>query len=52
VQATQLIIERACTSGITTQRGGTEQYNQWTGTIGIRFDNRSPEGKASHGKLP
>jgi hypothetical protein len=38
--------------GFTTQRGGTEQYNQWTGTIGIRFDNRSRERTASHGKLP
>jgi hypothetical protein len=38
--------------GFTTQRGGTEQYNQWSGTIGIRFDNRSRERKASHAKLP
>jgi hypothetical protein len=38
--------------GFTTQRGGVEQYNQWTGTIGIRFDNRSRERTASHGKLP
>jgi hypothetical protein len=38
--------------GFTTQRGGAEQYNQWTGTIGIRFDNRSRERTASHGKFP
>jgi hypothetical protein len=31
----------------TTQRGGAEQYNQWTGTIGIRFDNRSHERMAA-----
>lgn len=38
--------------GFTTQRGGGEQYNQWTATIGIRFDNRSRERTASHGQLP
>jgi len=25
----------------TTQRGGTENYNQWTSTLGYRFDNRA-----------
>ncbi len=25
----------------TTQRGGTENYNQWTTTLGYRFDNRA-----------
>jgi hypothetical protein len=38
--------------GFNTQRGGTEQYNQWTGTIGIRFDNRSRERTSSHGNVP
>jgi len=28
-------------SSFTTQRGGTQEYNQWTGTFGYRFDNRS-----------
>lgn len=35
-------------SSFTTQRGGAEQYNQWTGTIGIRFDNRWRARRASH----
>jgi len=39
-------------AGFTTQRGGTEQYNQWMGTIGIRFDNRARERTSSHGTLP
>ena len=28
-------------SSFTTQRGGTQEYNQWTSTFGYRFDNRS-----------
>jgi hypothetical protein len=36
----------------TTQRGGTEEYNQWMGTIGIRFDNRARERKAPHDTTP
>ncbi len=28
-------------SGLTIQRGATENYNQWTTTIGYRFNNRS-----------
>jgi hypothetical protein len=26
---------------ITTQRGGTQNYNQWTNVLGYRFDNRA-----------
>jgi hypothetical protein len=36
----------------TTQRGGTQEYNQWTTTIGIRFDNRSRERRASRATQP
>lgn len=35
-------------STFTMQRGGVEQYNQWSATIGIRFDNRARERAASH----
>src|SRR6266567_465279 len=28
-------------SSFTTQRGGADEYNQWTSTFGYRFDNRS-----------
>jgi len=28
-------------SAITTQRGGTQQYDQWTFVLGYRFNNRS-----------
>jgi hypothetical protein len=28
-------------SGFTTQRGGTQDYNQWITTFGYRFDNRA-----------
>jgi len=28
-------------SGFTTQRGGTQDYNQWITTLGYRFDNRA-----------
>jgi hypothetical protein len=28
-------------SGLTVQRGSTENYNQWTTTVGYRFNNRS-----------
>jgi len=36
----------------TTQRGGAEQYNQWTATFGLRFDNRSHERSAAHAGQP
>lgn len=29
-------------SGFTTQRGGSQNYNQWTAIFGYRFDNRTP----------
>ncbi len=39
-------------SGFTTQRGGTQEYNQWTTTFGYRFDNRGSQRKAAHAPLP
>ena len=36
----------------TTQRGGTQDYNQYTVTFGYRFDNRSRERMASHAQIP
>ncbi len=36
----------------TTQRGGTQQYNQYTATFGYRFDNRSRERMAAHAQIP
>ncbi len=35
-------------SSFTTQRGGVDQYNQFTATFGYRFDNRSRERMAAH----
>ncbi len=34
-------------SAFTTQRGGTADYNQWTTTLGYRFDNRGAMRKAA-----
>ena len=39
-------------SSYTTQRGGLDEYNQFTTTFGIRFDNRSRERMASHAQQP
>jgi hypothetical protein len=39
-------------STFTTQRGGSENYNQWTSTFGFRFDNRSRERMAAHASKP
>ena len=39
-------------SGYTTQRGGADQYNQFTATFGYRFDNRSRERIAAHAQKP
>ncbi len=39
-------------SSYTTQRGGTQEYNQFTATFGYRFDNRSRERKAAHAQNP
>jgi hypothetical protein len=36
----------------TTQRGGTQEYNQYTATFGYRFDNRSRERMATHAPIP
>jgi hypothetical protein len=34
----------------TTQRGGASDYNQWTNTIGYRFDNRGAMRRAERAK--
>jgi hypothetical protein len=39
-------------SAFTTQRGGTQEYNQWTTTLGLRFDNRASSRRASHVAQP
>ena len=39
-------------SSFTTQRGGTQEYNQVTATFGYRFDNRSHERMAAHAQIP
>lgn len=39
-------------STFTTQRGGLEQYNQWSATIGIRFDNRAHQRRAEDATQP
>ena len=39
-------------SSYTTQRGGTDPYNQFTATFGYRFDNRSRERMAAHAQKP
>jgi hypothetical protein len=36
----------------TTQRGGAQEYNQYTATFGYRFDNRSRERMAAHAPIP
>ena len=36
----------------TTQRGGAQEYNQYTATLGYRFDNRSRERMAAHAQIP
>jgi hypothetical protein len=39
-------------ASFTTQRGGAQEYNQYTATFGYRFDNRSRERMASHAQIP
>jgi hypothetical protein len=39
-------------SMFTLQRGGSLNYNQWTNTLGYRFNNRSSSRKATHAKQP
>ncbi len=39
-------------NAFTTQRGGTMSYNQWTTTIGYRFDNRASSRRAEHAVKP
>ncbi len=35
-------------SAFTAQRGGTMEYNQWTTTLGLRFNNRAATRRAAH----
>ena len=39
-------------SAFTAQRGGTMEYNQWTTTLGYRFDNRAAVRRAAHANHP
>ncbi len=39
-------------SMITMQRGGSLNYNQWTTTLGCRFDNRASTRRANHDDRP
>ena len=39
-------------SSYTTQRGGAQEYNQFSATFGYRFDNRSRERMAAHAQKP
>lgn len=39
-------------SAFTTQRGGTMNYNQWTSTLGYRFDNRASARRAANAIHP
>jgi hypothetical protein len=39
-------------SAFTTQRGGTLNYNQWTNTLGYRFDNRANMRRAARANQP
>lgn len=39
-------------SGFTTQRGGNQDYNQWTTTFGYRFDNRAMARRVAHESQP
>jgi hypothetical protein len=39
-------------SAFTTQRGGTLDYNQWTNTLGYRFDNRANMRRAARANQP
>ncbi|MFP5226011.1 MAG: hypothetical protein ACLGXA_00160 [Acidobacteriota bacterium] len=39
-------------TGYTTQRGGTDNYDQWTTTLGLRFDNRAAMRRAMHAHTP
>jgi hypothetical protein len=39
-------------SEFTAQRGGTMAYNQWTTTLGLRFDNRAARRRAANANQP
>lgn len=39
-------------SAFTAQRGGTMEYNQWTTTLGYRFDNRASRRRAANANQP
>ncbi|MGA9667583.1 MAG: hypothetical protein WBQ94_00155 [Terracidiphilus sp.] len=45
---TRLFLE----SMFTVQRGGSLNYNQWTTTLGYRFDNRASSRRAAHATQP
>jgi hypothetical protein len=39
-------------SMFTVQRGGTLNYNQWTTTLGLRFNNRAASTREAHAAHP
>ena len=39
-------------SMFTAQRGGSLNYNQWTSTLGYRFNNRAADRRSTHANLP
>jgi len=39
-------------SAFTAQRGGTMEYNQWTTTLGLRFDNRASRRRVANANQP
>lgn len=39
-------------SMFTAQRGGSLNYNQWTSTLGYRFNNRAADRRSIHANLP
>lgn len=39
-------------TGYTTQRGGSDDYDQWTATLGYRFDNRAAMRRLMRGRQP
>lgn len=39
-------------SMFTVQRGGTLNYNQWTTTLGYRFNNRAADRRSANANLP
>lgn len=39
-------------TGYTTQRGGNDNYDQWTATLGLRFNNRRAPRGGMHARMP